>query len=153
MEKIMRIVTKANENYSIFNYGVVGRDTNLCDSLGNPLYVGDKVLVVPAIFSDVETSFVVKPANFSRKTADHYIAGYEGITIYNEYDGSVEDLFGMTGYDIDQAIKSNNTEVIDMISSMFMECNVPRIFKLIPYDRCKDNEHSTNGFMIETINY
>lgn len=151
----MRIITKESLNNPLDEfYGVVGEPTTLKDSIGNSLYVGDKVLIAPGTkLAEIETSFVVNP-HVNNKYGSYYmpyIAGYEGITIYDYYETSIEEFFGFSAYDIDNAIKVNNTEIIEEISAVVINANAPRIFRLIPYDKCKGNETCMHKLMITTV--
>ena len=60
------------------------------------MYVGDKVLIAPGTkLAEIETSFVVNP-HANKKYGSYYmpyIAGYEGITIYDYYETSIEEFF------------------------------------------------------------
>lgn len=155
----MRVVTEIRhvDNPLNWYYGACGESTLLLDSFMHQLHVGDKVLIVSAT-GDITTSFVVHPdpqichyvlEDLSK--CNPFIMGIKGMSSKKLLGRNIEKYFGITAYDIDKGVMSQDPKIFEIIRNRLPKTDGFFYFRLIPYDKCKENERSTHGLTIATI--
>lgn len=116
---MMRVVTEIRhvDNPLNWYYGTCGESTLLLDSFMHQLHVGDKVLIVSAT-GDITTSFVVHPdpqichyvlEDLSK--CNPFIMGIKGMSSKKLLGRNIEKYFGITAYDIDRGVMSQDPKI------------------------------------------